>query len=749
MSQYIISVPTARTVHTIALENTPTIKLDFNPAETQVERTDNDLSLQFPNEGTVILSDFFVTNGAELPTLVLQDGTEITSADLLASLDPTMDISTAAGLTTASSSGLNAYGDGSGDLLDGLDRLGSLESMFWSGEVTERNLQDLAELFQDPTPPLTAAPTDPGRVTATLGTIAYGAVPNPGESSGPHTPQLPEQNRPGPGNINNLKNVIYGDNVDLSIVGEHDPNQGSVILLGTNKTPGIDGTLLLNIKAGSISVETGQSKPSDIQSSIHSVYSDNAVHLTSTDGDISLTSSGQQATRSYGIFNASGSNVKLTSANDIDITALNYTHDSNSRAVAINSTGAGANTTLKAHGNITLKAEADSAAEGLSVRSGTNEQTYNKLEGQTVRVDVLSNLKDATGLDNTFGGGLNHIESSNTIINVAGYTGAKGLDANYHSLLGSNPDAIPLVTRNHIEAKESITLDITSSNGDATGLLAGDTQGVGVLTENILEAGNSITVTVTGQAGGLSAAMAAFGTASHNNIIVGKNNGTESASVDITGNMTAGEGGKNTIQTFDGNDSVSITGDISLKKFNSTDISDTGKNIIDTGKGDYIITLNGAVAKGALTIAAGDGTDTLVLKADSISEFNTNYKAWLENLGTNAMDGMSIEKISIDLENNGGLAGLQWLNEYIKGLGSSNITLTIGGDAVDWDTVLSAPKIAGLFHDGTEADTALDAFVESFSQESTSQQFHTGDNYIPDVSNEDVSLYILQSVTGL
>ena len=114
------------------------LQLEFDPTSSTVERLDNDLVFSFDNGGKVVVSDFFVTDGAALPNLQMPDGTEVASADILAALNSDMDLSTAAGPAAQASppGGGTSYDDDGGALIGGIDRLGSLGTDYW-GRATE------------------------------------------------------------------------------------------------------------------------------------------------------------------------------------------------------------------------------------------------------------------------------------------------------------------------------------------------------------------------------------------------------------------------------------------------------------------------------------------------------------------------------------------------------------------------------------------------------------------------------------
>ena len=108
------------------------------------------------------------------------------------------------------------------------------------------------------------------------------------------------------------------------------------------------------------------------------------------------------------------------------------------------------------------------------------------------------------------------------------------------------------------------------------------------------------------------------------------------------GNTSAIGNGKNIIDTGDGNDTIRISGDIS--------VSDGGTNSILAGDDDDIITLNGHVGAGALNIDGGKGNDTLVLSAVTQNLFEADYKEWLTDLSsTGSLSKCNIETIRLDV----------------------------------------------------------------------------------------------------
>lgn len=127
-----IQAPGDATRHVVAMTDTSSIYLDFNTDNSTFERSGNDLTITFENGGSVAMTDFFVVgDSAELPRLSLSDGTEVSATEFLQSMNPNMDLTTAAGpVNSLDGSGTN-YDDGAGDLLSGVDRLGDLGTFHW------------------------------------------------------------------------------------------------------------------------------------------------------------------------------------------------------------------------------------------------------------------------------------------------------------------------------------------------------------------------------------------------------------------------------------------------------------------------------------------------------------------------------------------------------------------------------------------------------------------------------------------
>ena len=125
--------PTSGTVAHVDMVSGAPVQLPFNPGETSVFREGNDLTFRLDSGDEVTINGFFVVeDGGSLPLLILPDGTMVASEDAFAGTE--MDMVTAAGNTDSSSdsNGMNAYDDGAGLLVAGLDRLGKLGTFHWN-----------------------------------------------------------------------------------------------------------------------------------------------------------------------------------------------------------------------------------------------------------------------------------------------------------------------------------------------------------------------------------------------------------------------------------------------------------------------------------------------------------------------------------------------------------------------------------------------------------------------------------------
>ena len=111
--------------------------LGFAPDPSAVEKNGQDLEFTFEDGGRLVLEGYYNHfESKTLPVMVTEEGDELPGEDFLASLNE--DLLTAAGPSVGSSnvgSGSGEYSDDPGSLIDGVNRLGSLGTIYWGGET--------------------------------------------------------------------------------------------------------------------------------------------------------------------------------------------------------------------------------------------------------------------------------------------------------------------------------------------------------------------------------------------------------------------------------------------------------------------------------------------------------------------------------------------------------------------------------------------------------------------------------------
>lgn len=327
--------------------------------------------------------------------------------------------------------------------------------------------------------------------------------------------------------------------------------------------------------------------------------------------------------------------------------------------------------TLNAGGDIAVAAEAhlrhpDDGAVSMGLDASSKGRNTLKAAGN---IDISSKIDAESGdVRGVFaGGGANTIVAGGAVtIAAAGGDTAVGLLASG----GTNTVTGGLVAVSAVEGT-------STSRG-----MAAQSGGVNLVQGH---AGQGVVVAITAAAGTSEDALAlwAEGGGSVNRIkgtsLAGTSDRAGTADeITLIGGIYAGNGGINLIETGSGDDTVSVSGDI------------TGDgNRIETGAGNDVIVLSGAVQPGSLTLVAGDGYDTLVLSAPDAAAFSRYYESWLSDLsGRGLIDGMGIDAVSIRLDDADGvvadLGDMDWLGAYFPNLvqvetGAGNDVLSLGG----------------------------------------------------------------------
>ena len=195
------------------------VQLGFDTGAASFERVDNSLYIRMDDGSQAILEDFFVGGDAkELPGLVLQDGIEIDPMAFFQSMNPDMDISPAAGPGAGNtmSSGGGLYDDDPGTLIDGIDRLGTLDTTSWSRDTEVRPVADYGGN-------VTAADEDGADAPVTP--PVPGPDPDPDPNPGPDPDPTPD---PAPGSD---PDTIKSATVDEAGLNDEENSNESATLL--------------------------------------------------------------------------------------------------------------------------------------------------------------------------------------------------------------------------------------------------------------------------------------------------------------------------------------------------------------------------------------------------------------------------------------------------------------------------------------------------------------------------------------
>lgn len=122
------------------------IELLFDTQDVSFSRSDNNVVIDFPNRSTVTLENFFANadeEGEGLPFIKTENSPEVSGGEFLQKANPEINITTAAGMPQGSSmvqaspaldmgvtsGGSGDYADDMGDIISGVDRLGSLDRL--------------------------------------------------------------------------------------------------------------------------------------------------------------------------------------------------------------------------------------------------------------------------------------------------------------------------------------------------------------------------------------------------------------------------------------------------------------------------------------------------------------------------------------------------------------------------------------------------------------------------------------------
>ncbi|UXN02946.1 hypothetical protein [Bartonella sp. HY406] len=203
-----------------------------------------------------------------------------------------------------------------------------------------------------------------------------------------------------------------------------------------------------------------------------------------------------------------------------------------------------------------------------------------------------------------------------------------------------------------------------------------------------------------------------FANSGANNIFAGGGNDD----LYIEGNVHAENiGGLNLFDLGSGNDIMTLIGNVTA--------ANGGKNKIDAGAGNDIIHLNGHIDAGALQIDGGEGNDTLILTASTLSRFEANYKDWLVDLSSSGLLASNIETIRLDVRNVQPNK-IGWLTDLVNQANADGANITLEDKN---GNVITEPQL-GLAADSGSAN-AFSIMADQHSADSASARDFANDNY--------------------
>ncbi|SHN62829.1 type I secretion C-terminal target domain-containing protein [Desulfovibrio litoralis] len=227
---------------------------------------DNNLVISFADGGQIILENFYVQPADAMPKFVVEEGTDMPAEQFLAQFNdetllpaagPTANAQPATG---ADGSGLNAYLDNAGNLIDGVDRLNGLGNDQWSRntEVSESTIANVSydDSGSEPTGP-EQTPYDARAVMYTQDTTTPAGISFFGIKV--NSPQDIEWKDPA------FKNY-FDINIDANGLLTLTLNQAGLDYVAANGTENIYGYITLKNDKGSFNVQVILNQNDDISS---------------------------------------------------------------------------------------------------------------------------------------------------------------------------------------------------------------------------------------------------------------------------------------------------------------------------------------------------------------------------------------------------------------------------------------------------------------------------------------------------
>ncbi|WP_182417778.1 hypothetical protein [Bartonella sp. HY038] len=328
--------------------------------------------------------------------------------------------------------------------------------------------------------------------------------------------------------------------------------------------------------------------------------------------------------------------------------------------------------------------------------------------GQTTEVKILGNIESSGYRMNNFG--INSLDGSFVSGSLISNKGKNSINTGYMDENALQVDSFLITINGNVEVYDNGTNSI-GSYAQTVLEVNGD-----IINQSPNSDKNAIDPENRFQLSDLDDSLTFLGNffanSGANNIFAGGGNDD----LYIEGNVHAENiGGLNLFDLGSGNDIMTLIGNVTA--------TNGGKNKIDAGSGDDIIHLNGHIDAGALQIDGGEGNDTLILTASTLSRFEANYKDWLVDLSSSGLLASNIETIRLDVRNVQPNK-IGWLTDLINQANADGANITLEDKN---GNVITEPQL-GLAADSGSAN-AFSIMADQHSADSASARDFANDNY--------------------
>ena len=322
----------------------------------------------------------------------------------------------------------------------------------------------------------------------------------------------------------------------------------------------------------------------------------------------------------------------------------------------VNLAAAAGDDVLTVRGNIAVSLRgAENGSVDIGLGDGNNKITIARgLQAQGGEIDLLTgDGSDAISFVSAAvsRGGNISIETGNGDDQI---TSTRGLQASGGEISFVTGDGSDVISFAGATTSQGGKISIETGNGDDQ-----------ITSTRGLQATNGEISLVTGDGNDAISFVGATASQGGGKISIETGNGDDQ--ITSTSGLQASRG-EISLDTGSGNDSIFITGAVRA--------SNGGSVSIETGDGNDMIQLQGPVQAGALTIDAGEGTDTLVLISSGPQQFGQYYQNLLSDNG--GIHGMGVENLIVAFyQNTTGISRLQGLADMVAATPGSNLLLHI------------------------------------------------------------------------